>query len=426
MSAQTQFINQDAIEDDWESYASEDVAVIPLVPIVSETKEDDEDVQRGSNIPMPRQIGISLPRQVAITPVVKENKKSSSGLELLAEKGAVIFRDPKIVTGKHFSGISQDVIKLRIFGELNTLWERKNVGDFLKSAISHYTALEKVTTTKSCQQELKVLTDAVDQLNGAISHLRATMRADPRSDTNYVEDLRELERKKCILEDQARVCAQSKGVSEKTSMIEKKNTAHQILRTLAGQTQSSETLHTLLLQKIRPEKYRAMIDERRCIAIVKEKQEEVEREVKRMRSRRDKITDSYSVTEKREYMEARELLQMAKFIPLKYKRYVDLVEFDPHFSFARELESKQVIKTTIKSAEHAYKVSYPGLSRGQCNVHNATGAWGEKIDTEKLSSIPDVPKVYKTVEKVKKLRAVVEDWDDDIGVESYDSDEEFR
>jgi len=277
---------------------------------------------------------------------------------------------------------------------------------------------------------LKVLTDAVDQLNGAISHLRATMRVDPRSDTNYVEDLRELERKKCILEEQARVCAQSKGTFEKTSMIDKRNTAQQILRTLAGQTQSSDRLHTLLLQKIRPEKYKEMVEEKRREARVREKQEECESEVRRMRSRREKITGSYSLTEKQEYMDARALLQMDKCIPLKYKRYVDLISFDPNFSFARELESKLIMKTTIKSTEHAYKVSYPGLSRGKGigdSVPKVIGAWGEKIDTEKLSTIQDLPKVYKMVEQVKKLKAVVEDWDgDDVGNEYYDSDEEFR
>lgn len=399
----------------------------------SQTEErpmfDDEDYD-ASKPPQMRPIGLSV--------TSKQNTKTD--LTLLAQNAVPIFKNSKIKTGVMVR-IDPEYGRMRIFNNsnrgglnLNTLYEVKDLTSYLKSAIEHYSSAKKATTTSANKKQLKLLTEAVDKVNGAIHTHELAYR---RQQLDSTRELLEIARiQKARLEAEISLCVTVDINEQKNDCVKLKQTAQSVLRILSGKdTSRASSLHYKLKKAVNPERYQRELDEfaesqRRAIVLEEEK-----RERDRERRRINGFIGKFSQFDKENFMKLKELLSYDPNaeIPYRLRKYYDAVVTNPYLSFTHEFQQTGSSVQQIKmSADREYRANFPTMVPSQ--QYNAwsqplgtrteekpkiTGAWAKQLDKEALAKLPDP-------EPVKKPVAThVDSWEDQCESEdeSFDNDQ---
>lgn len=376
----------------------------------------------------------------------KQNTKTDIGR--LAENAVPIFKNNKIQTGVMIR-IDPEYGRMRIFNtsgrsgpNLNALYEINDLTAYLKSAIHYYSNAKKATTTNANRKQLKLLTEALDKVNGAIHTHELAFR---RLQSDSMREMLETSRvQKSRLEAEISMCLTIDINEQKNDYTKLKQTAQSVLRILAGKDNSrARALHHQLKIAVNPERYKRELDAieeaRRTAQLAEEEKRERDRELRRING----FVSRFSKVDKENFMRLRELLRSDPNadIPFRLEKYYDAVCANPYLSFEEELRETPRVQRQMKmSAEHEYRVNFPEVRKVQ--PHNAwsvplgtkpevkqtlIGAWTKQLDREALANLPD-PEPVKRPAKISENLSEnncesEEEFFDDYNLESESDDD---
>lgn len=357
----------------------------------------------------------------------------SENLDEISTNAVVIFRNHNIDASSH-TKLPEEYSRLRIFGALNKVWSITNVERFMKASIKFYEIEEQKTTTKTAQKQIDDLVKAIDKVNGMISATVQQLREHPGKQ-DLEEKLEIANRSKAELERQQQLLLRSSVNDKKTSNKKLKEMSQIILKTLSRGDSRANTLHTLLIQKVNPAGYASQLAEIELQTKIGLEQRKYEDDLKYERKQIDKQLNGYSMLDKQNFMEVRELLRRGSCIPYKLQRYVRAVELNRYLSFEKELSSDTNATITLTvasdSTSYAYKAQFPVLGRKKpenawerklgsnttCEI-KTHGQWKTKLDRETLMNLPDQPKKVRNNTDVCDIIYNDKDYEDN----EYDED----
>jgi hypothetical protein len=178
-------MQQQLFDDDWEMYDTTEQIVLHTRSSITDQLFNNKDLEIKS---------VSMTR-VIVAPVVKRVEPvghKNTDLENLATRSIPIFKNSRINANLQVRPVGE-FFKMRIFGQLNKLWDVPNLERYLKSAIDFYDKSCKATTTKTNQKQVDILVKSIDRLNGIISAINQQLRI------NYNDDVAQVRLRETIL-----------------------------------------------------------------------------------------------------------------------------------------------------------------------------------------------------------------------------------